>query len=33
LQGDNYARGAFVNGSGEIFSETTNWELAASDVP
>jgi hypothetical protein len=33
LQGDTYAHGAFVNGTGEIFSETTNWEFAASNIP
>lgn len=33
LQNDNYARGAFVNGTGEIFSETKNWQHVASTVP
>jgi hypothetical protein len=33
LQGDTYAHGAFVNGSGEMFSETTNWEYVASNIP
>jgi hypothetical protein len=33
LQGDTVAHGAFVNGTGEMFSETTNWELVASTVP
>lgn len=33
LQADNYAQGAFVNGTGEIFSETQNWQLVASNVP
>lgn len=33
LQGDPVARGAFANGTGEMFSETTNWELVASTVP
>jgi len=32
LQNDNYARGAFVNGTGELFSETTNWQLVASTI-
>ena len=32
LQGDAYAHGAFVNGTGEMFSETTNWELVASNI-
>jgi hypothetical protein len=32
LQGDNYARGAFVSPSGEMFSETKNWELVASNI-
>jgi hypothetical protein len=29
LQNDNYARGAFA---GELFSETTNWQLVASTI-
>ena len=33
LQGDGYAHGAFVNGTGEMFSETKNWERVASNVP
>ena len=33
LQGDAFAHGAFVNGTGEMFSETANWELVASNVP
>jgi hypothetical protein len=33
LQGDAYAHGAFVNGTGEIFSETTNWAFVASNIP
>jgi len=32
LQGDAYAHGAFVNGSGEIFSRTTNWERVESNL-
>ena len=32
LQGDTYAAGAFAKGSGEIFSETTNWEYVESDI-
>jgi hypothetical protein len=32
LQGDTYARGAFITGSGEIFSETHNWEHVASNL-
>jgi hypothetical protein len=32
LQNDNYVRGAFVNGTGELFSETKNWQLVASTV-
>lgn len=32
LQADTYAHGAFVNGSGEMFSETMNWEFVASTV-
>ncbi len=32
LQGDTYARGAFIQGTGEIFSETTNWAYVASNV-
>jgi hypothetical protein len=33
LQGDNFAHGAFVNGTGEMFAETKNWELVGSDIP
>ncbi len=33
LQGDSLAQGAFVSGSGEMFSETKNWQLVASNVP
>ena len=33
LQGDPVAHGAFVNGTGEMFTETTNWELVASNIP
>jgi hypothetical protein len=33
LQGDTFAHGAFVNGTGEMFSETKNWEFAGSNVP
>jgi hypothetical protein len=32
LQGDSLAHGAFVNSTGEMFSETTNWQLVASNV-
>jgi len=33
LQGDSFAHGAFVQGSGEMFTETKNWELVASNIP
>ena len=33
LQGDSFAHLAFVNGTGEMFSETTNWEFVASNIP
>lgn len=33
LQGDTFAHGAFVNGTGEMFSETQNWALVASNIP
>jgi hypothetical protein len=33
LQGDTYAHGAFVNSTGEMFSETTNWQYVASNIP
>lgn len=32
LQGDTFAHAAFVNGTGEIFSETKNWEFVASNI-
>jgi hypothetical protein len=32
LQGDTYARSAFVQGSGEMFAQTTNWEYVASNL-
>jgi hypothetical protein len=32
LQGDTFAHGAFVSGTGEIFSQTTNWEYVASNI-
>lgn len=32
LQGDTYAHGAFVTGTGEIFSQTKNWEYVASNI-
>jgi hypothetical protein len=32
LQGDSYAHRAFVSGTGEMFSETANWELVASNI-
>ena len=32
LQGDTYAAGAFKERSGEIFSETTNWEYVESNI-
>jgi len=32
LQGDTYAHGAFVNGTGEIFSQHKNWEYVASNI-
>ena len=32
LQGDAFAHGAFINGTGEMFSETANWELVASNI-
>jgi hypothetical protein len=32
LQGDSYAHGAFVNPTGEMFSETKNWERVASNI-
>ena len=33
LQNDNLARGAFVSGTGEMFTETKNWQLVSSTVP
>jgi len=33
LQGDSFAHGAFVQGSGEIFTETKNWEFVESNIP
>lgn len=33
LQGDSYAHGAFVSGTGEMFSQTKNWEFVASNIP
>jgi hypothetical protein len=33
LQNDSYAHGAFVSGTGEMFSQTLNWELVASNIP
>jgi hypothetical protein len=34
LRNDNYAHGTFVSGTGEMFSQTLNWELvAASNIP
>jgi hypothetical protein len=33
LQADTYAHGAFVSGAGEIFSQTSNWEYVASNIP
>jgi hypothetical protein len=32
LRGDNYAKSAFVDSTGEIFSQTRNWENVASNV-
>lgn len=32
LQGDTYAHGAFINGTGEMFSQTRNWEYVASNI-
>jgi hypothetical protein len=32
LQGDTYAHGAFISGTGEIFFQTTNWEKVASNI-
>jgi len=33
LQGDAVAHGAFVNGTGEMFSQTVNWEHVESNIP
>ena len=33
LQGDAFAHGAFVMNSGEMFSETKNWEFVDSNIP
>lgn len=33
LQGDNYAHGAFVSGTGEMFSQPQNWQHVASNIP
>jgi hypothetical protein len=33
LKGDNYAHGAFVSGTGEMFIQPLNWELVASNIP
>jgi hypothetical protein len=33
LQGDAVAHGAFVSGTGEMFSQTVNWEHVASNIP
>jgi hypothetical protein len=33
LQGDTHAHQAFVNGTGEMFGETTNWSNQASNIP
>ena len=33
LQGDSLAHGAFVNGTGEMFLETKNWDLVGSNIP
>jgi len=33
LQADTYAKGAFTNGTGEMFFETKNWQLVGSNVP
>ena len=33
LQGDAYAHKAFIKGTGEIFSETANWEFVDSNIP
>jgi len=33
LQGDSFAHGAFVQGSGEMFTETKNWQFVDSNIP
>ena len=33
LQADTVARGAFVSGTGEMFSQTVNWEHVNSNIP
>jgi len=33
LQGDAVAHGAFVSGTGEMFSQTLNWEYVGSNIP
>jgi hypothetical protein len=33
LQGDAVAHGAFVSGTGEMFSQTVNWEHVAGNIP
>ncbi len=33
LQGDAVAHGAFVSGTGEMFSQTVNWEHVGSNIP
>jgi hypothetical protein len=33
LQGDSFAHGAFVHGSGEMFGQTKNWEFVDSNIP
>jgi len=33
LQGDSYAHGAFVNATGEMFTETQNWQRVAGNIP
>ena len=33
LQADTVARGAFVSGTGEMFSQTVNWEYVNSNIP
>jgi hypothetical protein len=33
LQGNAVAHAAFVTPTGEMFSQTTNWQLVASNIP